>query len=159
MSSAPTAQASDTPHEPSMLAAFLSYLVPGLGQIYQGRVAKGVLFFVCIYLLFFYGMALGNWENVYLPDTARNVPASKLPALITNLYNRLPFVGQFWVGIAAWPALYQYATYDDNNGDGGGLFGNFERAPRTEETVNKLSKGNAYASLGSFSHFAHIGRM
>ena len=50
-------------------AAFLSYLVPGLGQIYQGRVAKGILFLVCVYGLFFYGMALGSWKNVYLGDT------------------------------------------------------------------------------------------
>ena len=35
-------------------AALLSYLVPGLGQIYQGRVGKGLLFMVCLYLLFFY---------------------------------------------------------------------------------------------------------
>jgi hypothetical protein len=133
----------------SPLGAVLSYLVPGLGQICQGRVGKGVLFMVCIYLLFFYGMALGSWENVYLPDTAQNVKDSKMPAVITNLYNRLPFVGQFWVGVAAWPALYQYATYDDNNGEGGGLFGNFERAPKTEETVNKLQReGNKTWDLG-----------
>src|SRR5437588_13076301 len=64
------------------LAAFLSYLFPGLGQIYQGRISKGILFFVCIYSLYFYGMYLGSGtrtingvtyrvsSNVYLPDTA-----------------------------------------------------------------------------------------
>jgi Family of unknown function (DUF6677) len=65
------------------------------------------------------------------------------------LYNRLPFVGQFWIGIAAWPALYQYFTFDDNNGDGSGLFGTFQRAPRTEETINKLQReGNKTWDLG-----------
>jgi hypothetical protein len=63
-----------------------------------------------------------------------------MPAVVNNLYNRLPFLGQFWIGVAAWPAVYQYWSYEDNNGDGGGLFGNFERAPRSEETINKLQR-------------------
>ena len=48
------------PPENGATAAFLSYLVPGLGQIYQGRIGKGILFFVCVYTLFFYGMYLGQ---------------------------------------------------------------------------------------------------
>jgi hypothetical protein len=124
----------------SPLGAVLSYLVPGLGQICQGRVGKGLLFFFCLYGMFFYGMALGSWENVYLPDTTNGAQPSKMPAVITNLYNRLPFLGQFWMGIASWPAIYQYMTYDDTNVDGAGLFGSFERAPRSEETINKLQR-------------------
>jgi TM2 domain-containing membrane protein YozV len=66
-----------------VLAGILSYLVPGLGQIVQGRVAKGLLFLVCIYSLFFYGVYLGTASvqlgertyrinsNVYLPDIDR----------------------------------------------------------------------------------------
>ena len=58
------------------LAAVLSYLVPGLGQIVQGRVGKGVLFLVGLYTLFFYGMYLGQWSNVFLADvTPRNAGA------------------------------------------------------------------------------------
>src|SRR5438105_9940374 len=77
----------------SPLAGLLSYLIPGLGQIIQGRVGKGLLFLVCIYGLFFYGLYLGRGtariqtppddpqgevrtytvsSNVYLPDTARD---------------------------------------------------------------------------------------
>ncbi len=48
------------PRELQPLPGLLSFLVPGLGQIYQGRVGKGVLFLVCIYALFFYGMYLGS---------------------------------------------------------------------------------------------------
>src|ERR1700693_1588418 len=93
------------PPENGPLAAFLSYLIPGLGQMYQGRIGKGILFFVCVYTLFFYGMFLGHWSNVYLPDTtgpkndANNPWGLSRP--IANLYNRPHFVGQFWVGIAA----------------------------------------------------------
>src|SRR5262245_13497614 len=56
-----------------LFAAFLSFLIPGLGQVYQGRVGKGLLFFFGLYGLFFYGMWMGQWRNVWLPD------ASELP--------------------------------------------------------------------------------
>jgi hypothetical protein len=113
------------------MAGVLSYLVPGLGQIVQGRVGKGLLFLVCIYTLFFYGMYLGIGEvrigsrtyrltsNVYLPDTVEKAPLregqpppSQMPPLLVNLYNRPQFAGQFWVGVAAWPAIWQYMTYN-----------------------------------------------
>src|SRR5215471_19994039 len=96
----------------SPLPALLSYLVPGLGQIVQGRVGKGLLFMICLYSLFFYGMYLGSWSNVYLPDMADEPNTLKLPRPVFNLYNRLQFAGQFWIGVAAWPALWQYNTYD-----------------------------------------------
>jgi TM2 domain-containing membrane protein YozV len=99
------------PQTPSFFAGFLSYLVPGLGQIYQGRVGKGLLFLVCLYGMFFYGMYLGSWSNVYLPDVAEQA-GSRLPRPVANVWYRLPFAGQFWIGIAAWPALWHYNTYD-----------------------------------------------
>jgi hypothetical protein len=121
------------PQQPlAPFAGVLSYLVPGLGQIVQGRVGKGLLFLVCIYTLFFYGMYLGNGEvrigsrtyrltsNVYLPDTVEDTPLregqspSQLPPLLINLYNRPQFAGQFWVGVAAWPAIWQYMTFKKN---------------------------------------------
>src|SRR5687768_3775523 len=96
-------RATELPRYPSPAAAFLSYLVPGLGQLYQGRVAKGVLFLVCIYGLFFTGMALGQWKNVYLPPSEGD--AAGVPRLVPRwgvpLYNRIHFLGQVWVGAAA----------------------------------------------------------
>src|SRR5262249_33113576 len=70
----PTGPRRSQPPKPPPLdpwAAFLSYLVPGLGQVYQGRVAKGLLFCVSLYALFFYGMYLGRGMNVYLPDDTK----------------------------------------------------------------------------------------
>jgi TM2 domain-containing membrane protein YozV len=139
------------PARPSdFLAAFLSYLIPGLGQIYQGRVAKGLLFLVCIYTLFFYGMYLGGGSvayngttytisgNVYLSDTADQNNTWGLPRLAANLYNRPHFLGQFWVGVAAWPALWQYYHYNPAQEGGDPLFGNFERTPR-QDALNALN--------------------
>jgi hypothetical protein len=42
------------------MAAFLAWLIPGLGHLYQGRITKAVLFFVCIMGIFVYGVYLGG---------------------------------------------------------------------------------------------------
>ncbi len=125
-------------------AALLSYLVPGLGQIYQGRTGKGVLFLVCIYLLFFYGMYLGRWSNVFLADSAAHNPAWNLPRWATNLYNRPHFAGQFWIGAAAWPALWHY-WHQDASLDRGPVtnrqefLSKFQMAP-SERELNELQR-------------------
>lgn len=128
----------DQVHSP--MAALLSYLVPGLGQISQGRVGKGILFLFCVYGLFFYGMAVGEWQNVYLPDNVeRNDPLNlkDKSRVLANLYNRPQFAGQFWVGIAAWPAIGQY-----NSRNGLAFLGEFMRTP-TEDTLNEMqTRGN-----------------
>src|SRR5207248_272224 len=95
------------------LAALLSYLIPGLGQVYQGRVGKGVMFFAGLYVLFFWGMAMGQWRNVWLPD-ATHLPAYQLGGFnLTGaqkaLAYRPQFAAQACLGIAAWPAIFQYA--------------------------------------------------
>src|SRR5438045_7992155 len=107
----------------SPLAGMLSYLIPGLGQICQGRVAKGLLFLVALYGLFFYGMALGDWKNVWLPDTG-GANQDGFSRAVNDLYNRPHFAGQFWIGVAAWPAVYQYWKYDETK-ETGPLFGSF----------------------------------
>jgi hypothetical protein len=113
----PTSNLALPTRPPSVFAAVLSYLVPGLGQIYQGRIAKGILFLVYLYSLFFVGMAMGDGKNVYLPDLAagpehrwENNPWKLSPpfTFIANLYNRPQFAGQFWIGVAAWPAIWHY---------------------------------------------------
>src|SRR5437588_10025689 len=116
------------PPDYAPLAALLSYLIPGLGQIYQGRIGKGLLFLVCVYGLFFYGMALGSWSNVYLPDSAKVNRTSNLPRLLLNLYDRPQFLGQFWMGVVVWPGIWQYMMYDEKDSSGP-LFGTVERTP------------------------------
>ena len=105
MSSAiPTTQtAIVSPHQPSLPAAILSYLIPGLGQIYQGRYGKGILFMISLLGMFFLGQAMGNWQNVYVQkeEFGRNRG-------VASLFLRWHYAGQFWIGVAAWPALWQY---------------------------------------------------
>ncbi|MEM7313216.1 MAG: DUF6677 family protein, partial [Planctomycetota bacterium] len=47
------------------LAAFLAWLWPGAGHVYQGRYGKGMLFMVCILVTYFWGLALGDGHVVY----------------------------------------------------------------------------------------------
>jgi hypothetical protein len=146
----------------SPLAGFLSYLIPGLGQIYQGRVSKGVLFCVCIYALFFYGMYLGSGtaayggqtyrivSNVYLPDTydRPNSNPFALPRTLANLYNRPQFAGQFWIGVAAWPAVWQYLNYEPEAKTGPFPFGRFQRTPSDEDLNAVNVAGDKTLDLG-----------
>lgn len=73
------------------VAAFLAFLVPGLGHFYQGRNFKGVLYLVCICGIFFAGMRIGDGKVVYF-DWA--------PEKQTWAY-----LCQFWTGLPALPAL------------------------------------------------------
>ena len=74
-------------------AALLSWLVPGLGQIVQGRRFKGLLFMAALVPTFLVGMWLGDGRVVY---------ASWKPG-----ENRWAFLCQAGIGSAALPALVQ----------------------------------------------------
>lgn len=151
MASPPTNDPPLPPVKLDPLAAVLSYLIPGLGQIYQGRVGKGLLFFGGLYLLFFYGMWMGQWRNVWLPATDGLPPVGfagqNLEGVPKAISYRFQFLGQFWIGTAAWPAVYQYMVFDPTK-DAGPIFGKFQRAP-DETELNKLQRdGNKRWDLG-----------
>jgi hypothetical protein len=80
------------------LAAFLAWLVPGAGHIYQGRTGKGVLFFVCIVGTFIYGMYIGSGRVVY---------ASTADVFSRQFLDRWQYICQVGVGLPALPALVQ----------------------------------------------------
>src|SRR5947209_7462575 len=79
-------------------AAFLAWLVPGLGHIYLGRTGKAILYATCILSLYFLGFALGEGKIVYW----RWVNPLNNPEKFC-----LHYVGQFFVGLPALPALIQ----------------------------------------------------
>jgi hypothetical protein len=80
------------------LAAFLAWLVPGLGHIYQGRTGKGVLFFACIVGTFLYGLYIGDGRVVY---------ASTADVFSRQFLERWQYLCQVGVGLPALPALVQ----------------------------------------------------
>ena len=75
------------------LAAILSWCLPGLGQLYQGRTYKGSLCMAAILATFFVGQWLGDGKVVY---------ASWKPG-----ETRWAFICQAGVGVVALPALIQ----------------------------------------------------
>ncbi len=79
-------------------AAFLAWLVPGLGHFYQGRTGKGILYAVCILGLYLIGMVMGEGKIVYW----RWVNPLNNPEKFCLYY-----LGQFFVGLPALPALIQ----------------------------------------------------
>lgn len=50
-----------------IIAGVLAFLVPGAGHLYQGRMFKAGIYFVCILGLFFTGMAMADWKAVQPP--------------------------------------------------------------------------------------------
>ena len=138
----PSAVPTESAPQVSILAGLLSYLIPGLGQIAQGRVGKGVLFMVVLLGMFFLGQAMGHWRNVYMPPVEPNEQNPVRKPLI-SVYNRWHYAGQFWIGIAAWPAIYQFYNTDANglpaNGNGKGFWADFQRAPTSHGDESKLN--------------------
>ncbi|GIW81034.1 MAG: hypothetical protein KatS3mg105_2841 [Gemmatales bacterium] len=123
------------PHEYSFFAALLSYLVPGMGQIYQGRIGKGLLFFFSLYGMFFYGWWLGDKSNVYLPHGDSIVVLGKrIDEPWASIGHRPQFAGQFWMGVCVWPAIVQYRFPEK-----AGFLRGYQRAP-SEEELNRLQK-------------------
>lgn len=103
------------------LAAFLAWLVPGLGHFYQGRLAKAILFFVCIMSTFGYGLYLGGSNEL---GWGRVVYASWRPG-----DKRLPYLCQIWVGLPAFPSLIQASRVRSGKEP---LWGGFMAPPRLE---------------------------
>jgi hypothetical protein len=141
-----TPPTTEPPRQYHVLAALLSYLVPGLGQVYQGRIGKGLLFFFCLYGMFFFGVYLGQGKNVYLVDESSlptvTVANRELSGPLAALSHRPQFAGQFWIGIAAWPAIWQYMHFksgDFHKEHGDPILGNFQRAP-DESLLNNLQR-------------------
>lgn len=147
------------------LAAILSYLIPGLGQIIQGRVGKGLLFFFCVQTLFFWGLSIGQWKNVYLPR-ADDLRRFRKPEITLGPLNvpfprplayRVQFLGQFWVGMSAWPAILQWLSYEDETSAGyradqpvipHPVFGTFMRTPPEAELNQIQTEADKIWELG-----------
>jgi hypothetical protein len=114
-----------------VLAAFLAWLIPGLGHLYQGRTAKAALFFVCIMGTFLYGLYLGSsrelgWGRVvyfswrtgdkrlyYFCQVGVGLPA--LPALVQA--NRMSNGKKVWWGGFMAPPWIPSNRADDPNRD------------------------------------------
>lgn len=106
------------------LAAFLAWVWPGAGHLYQRRYAKGVLFMVCILSTWFFGLFIGGGKVVY--------------AAWNRADWRWQYVCQLGVGAPALPALAQAYWV------GGGhepLIGDYMAPPHRGRPENPLENG------------------
>ena len=123
-------------------SALLAWCVPGLGHLYQGRVRKGLLFFVCLWGTFFCGMALGRFQNVYVAS------------------GQYAYVCQFFIGLAALPALLQPLSQSMGLQ---AILGGFQTAPDPEmlktlhEQLGKLYEiGSLYTMVAGLLNILAI---
>ena len=106
----------ETPEQPAVetvnlkspaLAAFLAWLIPGLGHWYQGRRAKAVLYFVCIMGLFVYGLYLGGSSETCLDGKGTIGYGRAVYFSWRDGDHRLHYLSQICIGMPALPALIQ----------------------------------------------------
>ena len=68
------------------------------------------------------------------------------------MYNRLQFAGQFWIGVAAWPALWHYNQMPVPSAETGPFWHNLQRTPPeqlSKERLSDLRERENRESLGS----------
>lgn len=90
------------------LSGLLAFLMPGAGHLYQGRLFKSAIYFVCIFGMFLSGMALSDWKAVQAPPPAHKRQGSNF-ALVK-------YAAQLGVGLPAMYAMVQSRRYysEDN---------------------------------------------
>jgi TM2 domain-containing membrane protein YozV len=124
-----------------VFAGFLTWLVPGLGQFYQGRYAKAVIFFLCVVPVFVFGCFLCSDSEVGI---ARNVYFSW-----RQQDQRLFFIPQACVGMAAIPAMIQ--ALGTSSGDSP-PFGRFMAPPKTDQ-MDKTGVAPTLTDISKKLHF------
>ncbi|QDT65664.1 DUF6677 family protein [Calycomorphotria hydatis] len=90
------------------LAAFLTLVLPGLGQLYQGRTFKGLVYLGCIVTLCLWGQAMGGWKVVHInaKHDQRGNLIKPTPRDVFQSYSL-----QFPAGVLTWPAMLQNSRY------------------------------------------------
>jgi TM2 domain-containing membrane protein YozV len=118
------------------LAALLAWLVPGLGHIYQGRTAKGILFFVCLMTTFAYGCYLGGSPTV---GWGRVVYVAW-----RDDDTRLAYLCQVGIGLPALPAIVQASLAKKGKEP---RWNGFMAPPQPEGLRSYFDLGTAYTMI------------
>ncbi len=121
------------------LAAFLAWLIPGLGHLYQGRRAKAALFFLCIMGLFVFGLYLGS-SNEQCKDSKGKIGYGRAVYFSWKKGERTwPYLCQVCVGLPALPAMIQASRMSHNKKVWwGGFMAPPRPAVRNDQGPNKL---------------------
>lgn len=101
------------------LAAFLAFLIPGAGHLYQGRRLKAGIYFTGILSLFFAGMVLGDWQPVYSQVAYATRPGAlqmQPRESKVGVNYSFGYGAQVFVGLPAMPSLVQQARFGSDDG-------------------------------------------
>ncbi len=139
---------SAAPQQPSpinlkdpVMAAFLAWLIPGLGHLYQGRIAKAVLFFVCIMGIFVYGVYLGG-------NSQLGYGRAVYFAFRDDEW-RLPYICQVFVGLPSLPACVQAMRMGN---DKAVFFNGFMAPPRPPNMSDVNNPNSQQPTLDQLQH-------
>lgn len=124
------------------VAAFLAWLVPGLGHFYQGRRGKAALFFVCVMGMFVYGMVLGEGKVVYAYASQSDEDD-----------RRLPYLCQVGTGIVALPALVQTLRVRSHKEP---LFNGFMAPPKVDNQGHPVGLDDWQKKLHRYFEFGTV---
>ncbi len=124
-----------------VIAGLLTWLVPGLGHYYQGRIVKALLFFFCIVPTFCIGCVLGSSTET---GPARNVYYSW-----RYQDRRLFFIPQACMAAAALPAGLQALAINSGSAPPLGRF----MAPPKLETNDRSGVAPTLAEITTRLHF------
>ena len=118
-----------------VIAGILAFLLPGAGHLYQGRLFKAALYFICILSTFGFGVSIGEGRSIYLyyynrtDEKADQGQFLDYPADTLVLHEAQPngqrqtsqrffnygYLAQVMVGLPALPGYFQNSRY--NPGD------------------------------------------
>ncbi|QDU82870.1 hypothetical protein Pla110_46330 [Polystyrenella longa] len=99
------------PQKNRTLAAFLAFLVPGLGHYYQGRVFKASVYAVCIIGTYTYGMAMADGNGIYTHQVSG-----------AHSMRNFPFLAQAGVGSVGLMAVIQSQRYFSQDFQGQNIY-------------------------------------
>lgn len=122
------------------LAAFLAWLLPGLGHLYQRRTGKGLLFMITILGTFAYGMYLGDGRVVYASTTN---PIGNFQ----TFKDRWHYACQLGIGLPALPAFVQTWRVESGLRPLDFFGDNFQRPPYTRAVAEALFPEKSPAEL------------
>lgn len=141
-------QAFDPPHP--KVGALLAWLFPGAGHLYQGRVAKGLLYMACLVPMFLYGMIIGGGKVAF----ASSAPLA--PSPVSFVVDRWQFVCQAGIGAVALPALVERERFLDREDP---LMGGWFYPPyRTSVDARKVPFESIDAEQNTVSHPSELAK-
>ncbi len=138
-----------------VLAAFLAWMLPGLGHLYQRRTAKAALFFVCIMGTFLFGLYLGSSNEPAIVSEQKIGWGRVVYWSWRNGDKRWHYFCQIGVGLPAMPAIIQSMRMRDGDEVHWGGFMAPPWIPSPFPPENKADPNNDQPTISDLNNHLH----